>query len=83
MRNFKYKILFQNNIGEKPFKCDKCPLSFNYKHILINHQRTHGGFFFLKKLEKVEKNEKIEKLFTPRTDVCLRVHLPNSVNADH
>ena len=32
-----------SNIGEKPYKCDECPLAFAEKINLIRHKRVHTG----------------------------------------
>ena len=34
-------------LGEKPYKCDKCPSAFRQNYHLTRHQRCHTGFRLL------------------------------------
>ena len=73
-----------SNIGEKPYKCDKCPSAFTKNCSLIAHKRVHTGFLvwvwdistYLKifKLlaEKPFKCEQCSSTFAQKSD--LKIH---------
>lgn len=47
LKTFNYKLHLDNHerihSGERPFKCDRCPLSFRQSIQLIIHKRRHDG----------------------------------------